>query len=84
MTIISPIITLYLSFYLKMVELTMSRGRNGSIDKKTGFKDNIALESAAGLGAADKGNLYVFTAVGTDDIKNHGLQHYAFGNGGNH
>jgi hypothetical protein len=47
--------------------------------------NNIAPERlAAGLGAADKGNLYVLTAVGTDDIKNNGLQHYALGNGGNH
>jgi len=38
----------------------------------------------AWLGAADNGNLYILTAVGTGDIKDNGLQHYAFGNGGNH
>jgi len=38
----------------------------------------------AWLGAADKGDLYALTTVGTDDIKDNGLQHYPFGNGGNH
>jgi hypothetical protein len=48
-------------------------------------RNNIApAQLAAWLGAADKSNLYVLTAVGTDDIKNNRLRHYAFGNGGNH
>ena len=47
--------------------------------------DNIVLgRLPAWLGAADKGNLYILTAVGTGDIKDNGVQHYAFGNGGNH
>jgi hypothetical protein len=39
---------------------------------------------AAWLGAADNSHLYTLTTVGTDDIKDKGLRHYAFGNGGNH
>jgi hypothetical protein len=47
--------------------------------------NNIApAQLAAWLGAANKGNLYVLTAVGTGDIKNKRLRHYSFGNGGNH
>lgn len=48
-------------------------------------RNNIAPRCLlAWLGAADKGNLDILTAVGTGDIKGNRLQHYAFGNGGNH
>jgi hypothetical protein len=60
-------------------------GHYGSIDKKTGFKDNIALgRLAAWFGAADNSHLYSLTAMGTGDSKDHGLRHYAFGNGSDH
>jgi hypothetical protein len=63
----------------------MRLGHNGSIDKKTGFKNSIAPgRLAAWLGAADNSYLDILTTVGTNDVKDNGLRHYTFGNGGNH
>jgi hypothetical protein len=60
-------------------------GHYGSIGKKTGFGNSIAPgRLAAWLGAADNSHLDILTTVGTDDVKDNGLRHYAFGNGGNH
>jgi len=60
------------------------RGSDSFIDKKIGSEQYRTRALPAWLGAADNGNLYILTAVGAGDIKDNGLQHYSFGNGGNH